>query len=97
MIINQGDEQYQTYLQFFILEFEDFASIIGNMIYIEVLELNFCKLDYDLKKNIAKRGNNDFEQNMLIESDKSSQILDDDDDDDFEMESDKSSKETSIK
>ena len=95
MIINEGDQQYQTYLQFFLIEFEDLISIIGNMIYIEVLELNFCKLDYDLKKNIAKRGNNDFEQNMVIESDKSSQILDDDDDD-FEMESDKSSKETSI-
>ena len=92
MIINQGDEQYQTYLQFFILEFEDFASIIGNMIYIEVLELNFCKLDKKKKKNIAIRGNEDFKGNAILELDKGSLSLDDDDS--FETESDKSSKET---
>ena len=96
MIINQGDEQYQTYLQFFIIEFEDFASIIGNMIYIEVLELNFCKLDYDLKKNITLRGNKDIKKNSILELDKGSLSLDDDDDEDggFETESEKSSRET---
>ena len=40
---------------FFILELEELISIISNMIYIEVLELKFCKLDYmNLKKILLK-------------------------------------------
>ena len=30
------------------------------MIYIETLELKFCGLDYELKKNIDRRGNEDI-------------------------------------
>ena len=39
---------------FFILELEELISIISNMIYIELLELKFCKLDYELKKILLK-------------------------------------------
>ena len=60
MIINKGDEQYLTYLQFFLIQLEEFLSIICSMIYIEVLELNFCGFDYELKKNIDKRGDEDI-------------------------------------
>ena len=34
--------------------------IISNLIYIEIIELKFCNLDYDLKKNISKRGVSDY-------------------------------------
>ena len=54
-IINKGDEQYLTLRKFFILEFEEIMAIISSLIYIELLELKFCKLDYELKKNIDKR------------------------------------------
>ena len=57
IIVNEGDEQYITYAQFFLTETEQLISIISNMIYIEVLELRFCGLDYELKKNIAQRSN----------------------------------------
>ena len=30
------------------------------MIYIEILELRFCRLDYELKKNISRRGTEDI-------------------------------------
>ena len=59
IIINKGDEQYITYLQFFTLEIEELISIVSNMIYIEVLELKFCGLDYELKKNISLRSSKD--------------------------------------
>ena len=36
------------------------------MIYIEVIELNFCGLDYELKKNIDKRGLKDIQQNFNV-------------------------------
>ena len=35
--------------------FGDIFSIIGLLIYLEIIELKFCKLDEDLKKNIANR------------------------------------------
>ncbi len=33
----------------------DFFCLIGFLIYLEVIELNFCELNYNLKRNIAKR------------------------------------------
>ena len=66
IIINKGDEQYITLLQFFLAEFKELVSIISNMIYIEVIELNFCGLDYELKKNIDKRGLKDIQQNFKL-------------------------------
>ena len=56
IIINKGDEQYTTISKFIILEFEELAGIISSLIYIETLELKFCGFDYELKKNINKRG-----------------------------------------
>ena len=60
----------------------DTFCIIGLLIYFEIIELNFCELNYDLKMNIAKRGfsegfsflntteedeNNKEEENEIIE------------------------------
>ena len=59
-IINKGDEQYSTLRKFFVTEFEEIVAIISSLIYIELLELKFCKLDYELKKNIDRRGVNDI-------------------------------------
>ena len=59
IIINEGDEQYITFAKFFLKEFEELFGIIASMIYIEVLELKFCKLDYEIKKIISKRGTED--------------------------------------
>ena len=61
MIINKGDEKYLKYLNFFILEFESLLTAISNMIYIEVLELRFCGLNYELKKNITMRSFKDLD------------------------------------
>ena len=64
IIINKGDEQYLTYTQFFLTEIEELLSIVSNMIYIEVLELKFCGLDYELKKNISRRGAEDIYESI---------------------------------
>ena len=34
----------------------DIFCLIGLLIYFEIIELNFCDLNYDLKMNITKRG-----------------------------------------
>ena len=54
-IVNGGDEKYLTYIQFCLYEAEELISIFANFIYLEIIELRFCKLDYDLKINIEKR------------------------------------------
>ena len=84
IIINKGDEQYITYLQFFLAQIKELVSIISNMIYIEVIELNFCGLDYELKKNIDKRGLKDIQQNFKLIN------PDNDDDNDEELDSETS-------
>ena len=38
----------------------DIASIIGFLIYLEIIELNFCGLNYNLKKNIIDRGEDEY-------------------------------------
>ena len=34
----------------------DFVCLIGFFIYLEIIELNICKLNYNLRKNIIHRG-----------------------------------------
>jgi len=41
----------------FSLDFlEEFFSSIGFLVYLEIIELNFCELNYNLKRNISDRG-----------------------------------------
>jgi len=66
----------------------DFFTIIGIFIYSEIIELNFCELNYNLKKNIIKRGNMDLYLLNYFKEGKKNQILYDDDDDDNDDEED---------
>jgi len=54
--IIRRDDEYKTFSQFIFTELKQIFSLIGNMIYIELIELRFCNLDYDLRKNIKARG-----------------------------------------
>ena len=45
-----------------------FFSFIGFMIFLEIIELNFCKLNYDLRKYIIERGISDINQSEINES-----------------------------
>ena len=42
--------------RFFLHEFSEIFAIIGYCIYLQLIELRFCKLDNDLNKNIIARG-----------------------------------------
>ena len=64
LILNKADEKYLTIHNFIILEIQELLSIISNMIYIEIIELRFLGLDYELKKNIKKRGETEVELGM---------------------------------
>ena len=41
-------------------EIGDIFSIIGFLIYLEIIKLHFCKLDYDLSDNITNRANKEI-------------------------------------
>ena len=62
---------------YFFQNLAEFFSVLGNLIYLELIELNFCRLNYNLKKNILKRSkedsviemNNDMEESQSFSSD----------------------------
>ena len=53
--LNDNTADYIT-PRFFILESADILALIGYCIYLQLIELKFCKLDKDLDKNIIQRG-----------------------------------------
>jgi len=55
-------------------------SLIGFMIYLEIIELNFCKLNHNLRKYIKERSAKDMNVNIIRDS-----INSDDDDDNSEI------------
>ena len=54
-IKNGANEKYLTLIEFILLELCEIIAIIAYMIYIELIELKFCRLDYDLKRIIEQR------------------------------------------
>ena len=45
--------------------FGDTASIIGFLIYLEIFELNFCGLNFNLKKNIMERSESEYSESLM--------------------------------
>ena len=41
-------------------------SIISCLIYLEIIELNFCNLNKNIKKNISKRGEKEIIEQLII-------------------------------
>lgn len=58
-IKNGASKEFLTVTEFILLELCEIVAILAYMIYIELIELKFCKLDYHLKKVIGDRGNRD--------------------------------------
>ena len=58
--------------KFFLDWAGDFFSIIGFLIYLEIIELNFCNYDYNTKTNITRRSF--IESNEINEPEKSTYI-----------------------
>ena len=60
-LIASGEAENVNLKLFFLEEFQEVLCIIAYMIYMEIIELKFCGLDYDLKKNIRKRSIKDYQ------------------------------------
>ena len=62
---NDFDFNFRT--EIFILDIiGDIGAFIGFLIYLEFIELNFCKLNYYLRKNIIKRSEHESKNNRYI-------------------------------
>ena len=59
-IINKGDIKLEIYDVF-----AEIGSLIAILIYLEIIELNFCNLNHDLKKYIENRSNDEYNINNL--------------------------------
>ena len=56
-----SDTNFNFKLEKFCLDFMgDIISIFGFLIYLEIIELNFCKFNYNLRRNITNRGINEL-------------------------------------
>jgi len=65
-------------IQFIFIIISELFALIGIFIYLELIELRFCKLDKNIKKNISIRANEDVE--AILENDESfirNSLLDD--------------------
>ena len=76
----KGDNLTQKFL---LDESGDIASIIGFLIYLEIIELNFCGLNYNLKKNIIIRSESDVNGLFISDYDSDSDSEDDNNDHDI--------------
>ena len=54
--------------QFILIIISQSFALIGILIYLELIELRFCKLDKNIKKNISLRANEDIEEILEPES-----------------------------
>ena len=67
--------------KFLLDESGDIGSIIGFLIYLEIIELNFCGLNFNLKKNIIKRSESDYIESLASKMIPLKDAFDDDSDD----------------
>ena len=53
----QKENQWRKFL---LDETGDIAAITGFLLYLEMIELHFCNLDFNIKRKIIKRGQEDY-------------------------------------
>ena len=64
-IKNDASKEFMLVEQFILLELCEILAIIAYMIYIELIELKFCQLDYHLKRNINLRSERETKEDEL--------------------------------
>ena len=54
----------------------EFGSVVGTMVYLELIELKFFKLDENLKKNIEMRSLSEYQKDNLYNDDDNDSEID---------------------
>ena len=71
-------------VSFISIIISDIVSGLGICIYCEVIELNFCNFNYNLRRYIVERGEKDFKSEMIEKAEKIDNLLDEENDDENE-------------
>ena len=64
-----NEKDKQSTLKFIFVQFTQLFEFIGCLIYLEIIELRFCGLNKNLKKNISKRSDMDVSDEMILDPD----------------------------
>ena len=72
----EGENYKLPFIIFIINIVQNFLAIIGCLIYLEIIELNFCGFNFNLRKNIMKRSDEDAED-INIDIDRNEGLIDD--------------------
>ena len=54
-------------LRYFLDFFSDITAFIGFLIYLEIIELNFCNMNKNIRQNIIKRSEADLLQEYELD------------------------------
>ena len=76
--VNDNNKNEYSIYKFYCDISGDLLSISGFLIYLEIIELNFCDINYNVKRNIEKRSEKDLKEmkQLLANSSISSEDLD---------------------
>ena len=67
-LFNDKDKEIKNekIIRYILDETGDIFSIIGFLIYLEIIKLHFCNLDYELSNNIIIRANDEVKESILF-------------------------------
>ena len=88
------EEAKKDLIKFIIIQVAEIIALMSCLIYLEVIELRFCGLNHNLRKNISLRGINDT--NEIMSNLNNIKITNDEDSDDEDNNNTKDKEETQI-
>jgi hypothetical protein len=74
--VEEGDYKIPL-IKFFLLIIGNFLAFIGFLVYSEIIELNFCDFNYNLRRKIIERSIEDSIQRTSINDDQNESLIDD--------------------
>ena len=89
--IDQLFREQQQWKKFLLDETGDIVAITGFLIYLEMIELHFCKLDFNIRRKIMERGEKDYVNSFLPMAIPLQDIFEEDDDSDDEKKEEQTS------
>ena len=73
---SKGEKEYTILLEKFILYLIGyFFAFIGFLVYLEMIELNFCGFNYYLRRNIVQRNIEDINQGTIIDEEQNENLI----------------------
>jgi len=71
-------KDYKLLVKIFVISIIEYSlTIIGFLIYLEIIELNFCGFNYNLRKNIVQRGIEDVMEDINVDDEQNENLIDD--------------------